>query len=653
MPAILMARPLHLFTRPANPRSSAFIRGLKLCALLAAGTASAQFDDLLDSRARTQLARALDGLNMSTNDLSFDKDVGDPRAALAWTRELLRQPLQAAERAGSIYAATRNNEALWAALPRWLETDPVRTPAAAAAGDPALWAGLPDPLPAALAAFLSESAAARRDWAESLQALTEVERGYLAANALSGALNLENDPAARQAMQALGIAGETLDRVIAEGLDLDRRPAATHALDLASRLDRGRLLLAGQRFHLAVSRLAQAASAATNWLASAVKIDTELGPVHIGTPANDQYEGRALLILDPGGDDVYGDGCGAANGLDGLPLSAIVDLRGGDRYDAKQVLGAGAALFGAAVLLDGQGDDSYRARHIGQGSALFGVAVLEDGGGDDRYQAGVLAQGSAVHGVGLLRDRAGRDTYELGQQGQAFAGTFGVGLLVDDGGSDRYLAGAAAADTDRHADRFLSLAQGFSIGLRPFQGGGLAALVDREGNDTYIADVFGQGAAYWYAAGFLLDGGGHDSYQVYQYGQGAGIHLAVGVMADAGGDDRYNGGTLTQAAAHDFGVGLLFDRGGADFFVADTFSQGRAMNNGLALLLEGGGDDRYAARDNASCQGIGNEGGHRDYGCLGLLLDLGGRDQYSAGALNDEQLERPLYGTVYDAEAAP
>ena len=100
-------------------------------------------------------------------------------------------------------------------------------------------------------------------------------------------------------------------------------------------------------------------------------------------------------------------------------------------------------------------------------------------------------------------------------------------------------------------------------------------------------------------------------------------------------------------------MGFLFERGGNDFYSADTFSQGRAMNNALGVLVDGGGDDVYAARDNASCQGIGNEGGHRDYGCLGLLLDLGGQDQYSCGATDNDQLERPLYGAVYDAEDAP
>ena len=77
------------------------------------------------------------------------------------------------------------------------------------------------------------------------------------------------------------------------------------------------------------------------------------------------------------------------------------------------------------------------------------------------------------------------------------------------------------------------------------------------------------------------------------------------------------------------------------------------MNNALGALIDGGGNDVYAARDPASCQGIGNEGGHRDYGCLGLLLDLGGEDQYSARAVNNALLERPLYGIIYDAEDGP
>lgn len=635
--------------RPRASRHSAPALLLLLLALPAFG----QFGDLLDARTRGHLTNALDGLNMTMGDLAFAKDIGEPKVALEWTRALLRDPLRAPHLAATVDRAALDPESLWQALPGWLETDHVPASAAAPAPRPEIFATLPAPLPAALARFVAEAAAARQDLEAAGAGLDHAARSYLLAGSLSDVLTLGADGPDRRALLALGLDQGALDRVAAEAGQLDPRPAASNRLVLARAFDRARLLHAARRFHYALAHVALAAQSVTNWPAEPLVMVTEQGRIRIGTPGDDRHDEEALLILDPAGRDVYAEACGRANGLAGPALAGLIDLAGDDRYESAGPLGVAAAWFGAAIVLDRSGDDSYRGGVLTQGSGLFGIGILEDGGGSDRYRAAARAQGAGEYGAGWLWDRAGNDVYEVAQQGQAFAGCLGVGLLIDQSGADRYLAGAGRADTDRHDDHFLSLAQGFSIGQRPFVGGGLAALVDRGGNDVYIADVYGQGAAYWYAAGLLLDGGGHDSYQVFQYGQGSGIHLACGLLADAGGDDRYSGGTLTQGNAHDFGVGFLFERGGNDFYSADTFSQGRAMNNALGVLVDGGGDDVYAARDHTSCQGIGNEGGHRDYGCLGLLLDLGGRDRYSCGAVDNDQLERPLYGAVYDAEDAP
>ena len=639
-----------MHARPIRPALAAL---LAAALLLAPGAARGQFGDLLDARTRTHLDRALDGLNMTTADLQFAKDIGEPQAALEWTRQLLREPLRVPALAGAVDRVAGQPDLLWPAVATWLEVSATNPPAAAPAEHPELFAQLPAPLPALLGPFLAGAEAARADLDAALHGLTSGDRAYLLAGTVSETLDLESDGPDRRGLLALGVGTQVLARVAAEGRALDPRPAASNRLELARTFDRSRLILAAHRFHAAAAALARGALAITNWPAEPVVIATGLGRIEIGSRGDDVHQEESLLVLDPGGDDRYVGAAGRALGLTAPALAAVIDLRGNDRYETPGPVGAGAGCFGIAVLLDAAGDDTYRAGALAQACGVFGAGILEDAGGDDRYRADALAQGAAAYGVAWLHDHAGGDLYEVKQQGQAFAGTFGVALLVDDDGCDRYLAGAGRSDTDRHDDRFLSLAQGFSIGQRPFVGGGLAALVDRRGNDVYIADVYGQGAAYWYAAGLLLDGGGHDSYQVFQYGQGSGIHLAAGLLADADGDDRYAGSTLTQGNAHDFGVGFLFDRRGNDFYSADTFSQGRAMNNALGALIDGGGNDVYAARDPASCQGIGNEGGHRDYGCLGLLLDLGGEDQYSARAVNNALLERPLYGIIYDAEDGP
>src|SRR5690606_16061028 len=73
-----------------------------------------------------------------------------------------------------------------------------------------------------------------------------------------------------------------------------------------------------------------------------------------------------------------------------------------------------AALFGAALLIDEQGDDHYHARSHAQAWALGGVALLLDRAGHDRHHALAFAQGSAgPYGVALLFDADGNDHYTL------------------------------------------------------------------------------------------------------------------------------------------------------------------------------------------------------------------------------------------------
>ena len=77
--------------------------------------------------------------------------------------------------------------------------------------------------------------------------------------------------------------------------------------------------------------------------------------------------------------------------------------------------------------------------------------------------------------MAVLHDGGGNDIYNIGLCGQGFAGFEGFGLLLDDSGNDRYLAGNREGDWNRNSGRFLSLSQGFSIGIR-----GFARIVERK-----------------------------------------------------------------------------------------------------------------------------------------------------------------------------
>lgn len=620
-----------------------------LCALLVlAGPALAQ--TRLNEREQEHLRQALRAMNLTEADLGFTKDVAEPRQALGWVRAALHDPFALNRAAGELWDAARDGEAgpLWVAAGALLELG--RTPEAAATapstGD--TWEGLDPQLAEALSRFMQDARRANGLLDQAFGGLQRSDLSYLAASALGGLFHADREEASWRALADAGLDTNDLAAVLADERNLDATPGATNFLARAERVDRAALVEAGHVFQHAVAELARAAAAINRWPDGNVVLVTDLGKVRIASVSDDSYSDKALLILEPGGRNTYQGMAGVANALRDQRLSAIIDLGGDDTYRADGLLGAGAALFGVAVVVDAHGSDTWRSPYVGQGAGLFGCAWLDDGEGDDDYAARALSQGAALLGVGALVDRAGNDVYDVGLEGQAFAGLWGLGVLVDRAGNDRYLAGGREPDHERNQDRYLSLAQGFAIGMRPFAGGGVAALMDLAGNDTYVADVYGQGVSYYYSAGLLMDGAGNDTYAVYQYGQGAGIHLSHGLLADLSGNDVYSGGILVQGAGHDFGVGGLIDRGGRDSYIADHDAQGHGMNSALGWLMDDEGDDVYVARDPSTAQGVGNTGGEREAGSLGLLLDLGGRDAYSCPARNGEQLLRPLYGIVYD-----
>src|SRR5207245_1331133 len=137
------------------------------------------------------------------------------------------------------------------------------------------------------------------------------------------------------------------------------------------------------------------------------------------------------------------------------------------------------------------------------------------------------------------------DLYHADLFGQGFASTWGCGVLVDLAGNDVYDAGGVHSDAPLHRDRTQSLSQGFAIGMRPDASGGVGVLVDVAGNDRYLADIYGQGASYWFSLGLLI--------------------------ADHG----------SAAPARDTGgIGLLLDAGGADVY-SEPLRDGKVWTDGL------------------------------------------------------------------------
>jgi hypothetical protein len=599
------------------------------------------------------IAAALDFLNMTPRDLGFAKDHAEPEIVSGKIRNLLYEPMEAPKMAKSILDGVVTDEAdtMWDLVSDLLETAPSSAsptvPEDSTGND---WGDLDPALAGAVSAFRVNAERALHRLEAAFSGLNPDQKQGLAASALGDMFNAEDLKEVRALLRSAGLADDAVTAAIELGLDIDPAPgheryvAAVRLIDFGALVDAGRILETGAR------QLKEAVDRIMRWPSTPRRFDTALGEIIVGTQGEDAYRDPALLIIDPAGDDLYQGDAGAANGLTEHGLSCVIDLEGSDRYHGRGILGPGAALFGVSVLFDLAGADSYQCDYAGQSGAAFGCTWLEDAGGDDVYRAHALSQAAAAVGVAVLRDLGGRDLYEVGFQGQAFAGVLSVGLLVDAEGNDRYIAGGRELDHERNPERYLSLSQGFAIGRRPVAGGGVAALVDLAGNDTYEADVYGQGVSYWYAAAFLLDAGGHDTYHVHQYGQGSGIHLSTGLLWDQSGNDKYTGFVLVQGNAHDYAVGMLIDEEGNDTYTADHHGQGRAINNSFALLMDSAGNDGYLARNNEGCQGVGDDGGPREYGSIALLLDLLGKDVYSCGATDGDRMQRPNFGLIYDVE---
>lgn len=346
-------------------------------------------------------------------------------------------------------------------------------------------------------------------------------------------------------------------------------------------------------------------------------------PVHLGGPGADRHTVGQGIWIDPGGDDEYVfKGPGKPGGF-----TMVVDGGGDDLYVSKDSLDLGAGNLGVSLVADLAGSDRYLGRNFAWGSALFGYASVFDAAGHDSYEGRCASLGFGFFGIGVLQDESGNDVYTASLLSQGAASTRGLGALLDRSGDDRYLARPTFKDDLRYSDHYIQMVQGFGTGFSPDYGGGIGLLRDGAGNDAYLADIFGQGSAYWYALGLLIDESGDDRYEAHQYAQGAGVHIAVGAALDFGGNDQRASKGVSQGCGHDYGFGYLYDRGGDDNYFAVDMSQGAGSANGLGIMQDGSGNDFYVTANPEMA--LGHADLRRDRGSFGFFLDRGGKDKYT------------------------
>ena len=368
---------------------------------------------------------------------------------------------------------------------------------------------------------------------------------------------------------------------------------------------------------------------------------TEWGPVVVGDSLENSYEGSFALVIDPGGNDTYD-----LSSNPSINFSLIVDGNGNDVYQSRDGAALAGAVFGTSTVIDLAGNDLYRAGDLSLGAGIFGCGAILDRGGDDVYDSGSFSQGAGFVGIGVLCDCAGRDSYTAAMQSQAFGYVGGAGLILERSGNDTYFTKPAQTDILRYEDHYLTLSQGCAFGYRPDYSGGIGLLVESGGNDLYSSDIFGQGVGYWFCVGAIVDRGGHDCYRSYQYAQGAGIHLAFGLLSDESGDDYYISKGVSQGCGHDLSFGLLADFSGNDCYTAVDLSQGAGSANGTGILYDADGVDAYSSKSKVNVDGYGDY--RREFGSIGLQLDMTGADFYSARGENDALWEGGRYGLGMD-----
>lgn len=386
-----------------------------------------------------------------------------------------------------------------------------------------------------------------------------------------------------------------------------------------------------------------------------LRISTGWGDIIITGGKDNKYDGgAALLILDSGGNDTY---LGyPSNRTIANWASVVVDIRGNDRYLSDEALGnkpvrqdatrktatgwgPGSANLGVSMLFDLQGDDLYRTSTPGLASATMGVAVLSDSAGNDTYDAYSNGIAYANFGLAVLEDLAGDDKYSGFSAVQGHGAPGGFAALVDRQGNDNYVANNVDLDfpSPQTAQANVSMAQGAGIGRRADYldghslSGGIGILYDLDGDDSYSCGVFGQGVGYWDGIGALWDRAGNDRYSGVWYVQGASAHFGIGYFEDeAGKDDYVATQNMAQGAGHDFSIGLFMDRFGDDTYKAPNLSLGASSANGWGIFMEFDGADKYDSTNvtlGRSADVPKNSLRERGLG-LGLFYDGGGQDVY-------------------------
>ncbi len=381
-----------------------------------------------------------------------------------------------------------------------------------------------------------------------------------------------------------------------------------------------------------------------------LRMQTAAGDIVVnGTGRSWQRNDDAVCRIDLGGDDFYTNAAGSATGSS-HPLGVLIEFGGNDAYESTTQHCQGSGSLGCGLLIDMAGNDHYAGLQWAQGCAFLGCGALIDYAGDDIYRGEELCQAAAIFGSAVLFDISGNDRMEAQMKSQAFGGAHGVGLLLDSSGDDYRYAKGKYPTGYGDAGIFDAWSQGCAQGFRGTASGGIAGVVDLQGEDYNEAGNFSQGGGYYFGFGFFHDvGQDDDHYLGSRYNQGFCAHQAVGVFLEEGGNDLYQTRqSVSQALAWDESCTMFVDYGGDDVYEGGGgFSQGASAHNAVCVMWDMGGSDTYDYP-----AGQARAGGNDYHGgtSLSLFIDTGGDDDTynSERSANDLVSGWPAHGFFAD-----
>ncbi|MFC2113841.1 hypothetical protein ACFLRI_00675 [Bacteroidota bacterium] len=443
--------------------------------------------------------------------------------------------------------------------------------------------------------------------------------------------------------------------------------------DLAKAVDMNSLYYAGIKLMAIAEQLADSlqmlkeAHKEIDWKSQYFNFSTPIGRIVLSGSKNDIHNySDALLVVDFGGNDEWFGCVGATPSLQ-VPVSLAIDLEGDDQYinEDEYLPSQGAAIFGAAMLFDVSGNDTYKSKRLSQGAAMLGIGILADLDGDDTYDMWTSGQGAAYFGVGVAIDNTGNDSYTIWGDGQGYGGVGGAGSLINRSGNDHYYAEADTGIVYRsdfyHSSKGqynYSYVQGCGVGRRGditdghSWAGGMGSLFDLEGNDTYEAGGWAQACGYWYGMGFLYDERGNDVYKSTGWSQAAGAHFCIAALFDEGGDDQHIVWEKLAAGiafGHDYTIAILVNKGGNDLYKIKDDGLGYAINKSQVFFVDTEGDDEYITSGKGHNYGATNNDRNNPPGVSSMyhlfgdqicfFMDLQGTDSYKMNEFDSKLVE--------------